>query len=121
MAKIFREIGYDKAKTTRQASRLLDNCKVDIAFTPYNIQCKSVIANINYTNIFKDIKSLLKENFPEDDDVVNKPIVIAHKRGRLKEQHHIILEFDTFINLVKKIKEYEDSIDDKKLLCKCKT
>ena len=41
-AQMFRELGFDKCKTSREASRLLDNCKVDLAFVPYNVQMKAV-------------------------------------------------------------------------------
>ena len=112
MAKTFRDIGYQHAKTTRQASRLLDDCKIDIAFTPYNIQCKSVLANINYTTIFKEMKKSLIDNFPKDDSIHDKPLIICHKRGRTSEEHHVVLKFNDFINLISKIKEYE-IINDK--------
>lgn len=106
-AKTFRDKGYIYCKTTRQASRLLDSCKVDLAFIPYNFQCKKVLASINYKDLILSIKKSLKENIPEEDLIHDYPIVIAHKRGRAPEDHLIIMESSSFIDMMGKIKEYE--------------
>ncbi len=106
-AKTFRDAGYLYCKTTRQASRLLDSCKVDLAFIPYNFQCKKVIASINYKELILSIKKALKENIPEEDLIHDYPIVIAHKRGREPEDHLIIMEASSFIDMMHKIREYE--------------
>ena len=88
-AKTFRDAGYIYCKTTRQASRLLDSCKVDLAFIPYNFQCKKVLASINYKELILSIKKSLKENIPEEDLIHDYPIVIAHKRGKTPEDQTI--------------------------------
>ena len=106
-ARTMRDIGYIYCKTSRQASRLLDSCKIDLVFLPYNIQCKNVKANINYIDLIKSIKSTLAENYPEDDPIFDNPIVIAHKRGRTPEEHLVIMEASSFIDLARKVKEYE--------------
>lgn len=106
-AKTFRDKGYIYCKTTRQASRLLDSCKIDLAFIPYNFQCKKVLASINYKDLILSIKKSLKENIPEEDLIHDYPIVIAHKRGRAPEDHLIIMESSSFIDMMGKIKEYE--------------
>ena len=113
-ARTMRDVGYIYCKTSRQASRLLDSCKVDLAFVPYNIQCKNVKANINYKEIIRSIKTSLLENFPENDPIFDNPIVIAHKRGRLPEEHLVVMEASSFIDLVRKVKEYE-TIENEKL------
>jgi len=113
-AKTMRDIGYLFCKTTRQASRLLDSCKIDLAFIPYNIQCKNVQANINYKDLILSIKTILLENYPEDDPIFDNPIIIAHKLGILPEDHLVIMEASTFIEMAKKIKEYE-IIENEKL------
>jgi hypothetical protein len=42
IARMFRdELGFKFAKTSRLASRMLDNCKVDIAGIPFLIQTKA--------------------------------------------------------------------------------
>lgn len=106
-AKTFRDAGYVFCKTTRQASRLLDSCKIDLAFIPYNFQCKKVKASINYKDLILSIKKELKENIPEEDIIHNYPIIIAHKRGRLPEDHLIIMEASSFVDMMKKIREYD--------------
>jgi len=102
-----RDIGYIYCKTSRQASRLLDSCKVDLAFIPYNIQCKNVKANINYIDLIKTIKETLADNYPEDDPIFDNPIIIAHKRGRRPEDHLVVMEASSFVDLARKVKEYE--------------
>lgn len=108
-AQIFRNMGYDKCKTTRQVSRLLDSCKVDLAFIPYNFQAKRVKAPINYTELFDSIIESLKENYPENDAQLTYPPIIAHKRGPKDE--YIIMRPEDFITLATKIKAYEDLIN----------
>jgi len=106
-ARTMRDMGYVHCKTSRQASRLLDSCKVDLAFIPYNIQCKNVKANINYIDLIKTIKETLAENYPEEDPIFDNPIIIAHKRGRKPEDHLVIMEASSFVDLARKVKEYE--------------
>lgn len=113
-SRTMRDIGYVHCKTSRQASRLLDSCKVDLAFLPFNIQCKNVKANINYINLIKSIKASLAENYPEDDPIINNPIIIAHKRGRTPEEHLVIMEASSFIDIIRKNKEYE-TIENEKI------
>ena len=107
-AKTFRDKGYVFCKTTRQASRLLDSCKIDLAFIPYNFQCKRVKASINYKELILSIKKALHENIPPEDLIHHYPIVIAHKRGRKPEDHLIIMEATSFIEMMGKQKELED-------------
>lgn len=79
-AKEMREIGFSKAKTSREASRLLDNCKVDIANIPLLIQCKSGYekARPKFDVLKKEAQDLLKENFLEKDDIHHFPYVLRH-------------------------------------------
>src|SRR5690606_32028160 len=86
VAKKFRDLGYEFAKTSRQASRLLDDSKVDIAFVPYNVQCKKGYPKgINYTLVFNEMKEGLNKNFPPTESVHNYPCVIIHDKGRKDE------------------------------------
>lgn len=107
-AKRFRELGYDKCKTSRQASRLIDSCKIDLVFIPYNVQCKNVRKNINYTELFDSIERELKNNIPANDPIHSYPLIIAHKRGRKKNEEHIIMTSVSFLELLKKIKNGEE-------------
>lgn len=101
-ARKFRELGYKYAKTSRQASRLLDDSKVDIAFVPFNVQCKKGYKKgLNYTNIFLEMKECLKNNFPSEDVVHTYPCVIIHDKDRKKEDKLVVIEEDTFWDLIK--------------------
>ena len=98
----FRDIGYTFAKTSRQASRLLDDSKVDIAFVPYLVQCKKGYKKgLNYTNILLEMKACIKKNFPPDDKVHEYPSIIIHDKDRKPEEKLVIMEESTFWELVK--------------------
>lgn len=102
IAKKFKHLGYKYAKTSRQASRLLDDSKVDIAFVPFNVQCKKGYKKgLNYTNIFLEMKECLKNNFPPEDVVHTYPCVIIHDKDRKKEDKLVVIEEDTFWDLIK--------------------
>lgn len=81
-AKIFREeLGFPFCKTSRQASRLLDDSKVDLANLPLNIQIKKgyMSARPKPDAIFKEMKDCLAKNFPPSDEVHKKPKVLIHE------------------------------------------
>lgn len=106
VARQFRDIGFTFAKTSRQASRLLDDSKVDIAFVPYNTQCKKGYKKgLNYTNIILEMKECLKKNFPPDDVVHTHPCIIIHDKDRKKEDKLVIMEEETWWNLLKQLKQ----------------
>ena len=110
LAKRFREIGFTFCKTSRQASRLLDDSKVDLAFIPYNVQVKiGYKKGLNYTTIFEEIREKLKENFPPEDKQHGYPMVIIHDKGRKQSEKLVILQEKDFFELIK-----EDSNDNKK-------
>lgn len=100
LAQIFRDLGYPKCKTTRQTSRLLDSCKVDLDFIPFNIQAKNVI-HINYKEVLNEVQNALQEHYPERLEL---PTVILHKKKTTKLA---IMEMDTFLKLVVKLKQLE--------------
>jgi hypothetical protein len=102
VAKKFRDSGYEYAKTSRQASRLLDDSKVDIAFVPYLVQCKKGYPKgLNYTNILLEIKEAIQMNFPPDEKVHEYPCVIIHDKGKKTEEKLVVMEESTFWDLIK--------------------
>lgn len=106
IASKFREIGYPFAKTSRQASRLLDDSKVDIAFVPFLVQCKKGYKKgLNYTSILLEMKEAIKANFPPDDSVHTLPGIILHDKGRKSEEKLVVMEEETFWNLITKTNE----------------
>ena len=98
-AKEFRDLGFTYCKTSRQASRLLDDCGVDLAFIPFLFQCKNVKANINYGKLITDIETKTKANFPPNSPELRYPVVVAHK----KEDELIVMRADYFVALLKKV------------------
>jgi len=104
LAKIFRALGHSYCKTSRQASKLLDDSKVDLAFIPFNVQAKSVVANINYQTIFNDMETALIANYPPTDPQRNHPKMIFHKKGRKKYDSVVVMEEGEFIELLKQVK-----------------
>lgn len=102
---IFKDIlGFKFCKTSRQASRLLDDSKVDLAFIPFNVQCKKgYTRGINYTQVFEEMEQKLKENFPPESVEIANPPIIVHDKGRKKYEKLVVIQEDDFIKLLKKI------------------
>ena len=56
IASQMRDLGWDKACTSRYASRMKDDQKVDICFVdPFNIQCKATDKCVNYREVLGEI------------------------------------------------------------------
>lgn len=109
IAKMLREeLGFKFAKTSRLASRILDNCKVDIAGVPFLIQTKAGYAKNRpkAEEIFKEIDEKLKENFPESDPVHNYPKVLIHRiNGKHKYHNLVTMPYNDFKYLLLNQKE----------------
>jgi len=93
IAKMFRdELGFKFAKTSRFASRILDNCKVDIAGIPYLVQTKSGYAKARPKpeEIFQEMEDLLKANFEPKDPVHQYPKMLIHKITDRKKYHNFV-------------------------------
>lgn len=108
LAQKFRDMGYKFCKTTRAASRVLDSCQIDLAFLPYNVQAKKVVANINYTEIFDNIEKNLKLNFPPNADEHKKPVMIFHSRGKNANQRLVIMKESEMFTLLERIANFEN-------------
>lgn len=99
----FKDLGFEYCRTSRQASRLLDNCKSDLAFLPFHVQAKSVKKNVNYKQIFDQMENLIKDSFPPESEERNKPIYIFHKKSRKKNDETVTMKKEDFMNLIKQI------------------
>jgi hypothetical protein len=106
-AQRFREAGYTYCKTSRAASRLLDDCGVDLAYVPFNVQCKNVKSSINYFGEISNMKTKLKENLPPTDAQHTYPFLVLHKRQGKGEL--AVMEADGLFNLLTRIQELESS------------
>lgn len=101
VARMFRdELGYKFAKTSRLASRLLDDCKIDISGVPFCIQTKSGYdkARPKPDEIFEEMEKLLIKNFPETDPVQKYPKILIHKLDGRKKKYNffVTLNYDDF-------------------------
>ena len=109
IVKMFKEeLDMKFAKTSRFASKLLDDCKVDIAGVPFLIQAKAGYEKNRpkAEQIFKEIEEALLTNFPKDDPVHGYPKILVHKlNGRHKYHNLVTMPYDDFKYLLKKIKE----------------
>lgn len=106
LAQCMRNLGFSKCVTARQGSRIADNAGIDLINVPMNIQAKSGYSKgLNYTQIFEDMEKGLDEYFMEEDPIRSYPSVIAHKKGRKKSEHLVIMKFDDFMELLKQLYE----------------
>lgn len=100
VVKMFRdELGFKLAKTSRLASRILDNCQIDIFGVPYLVQTKMGYAKARPKAevIFKDMEENLKKNFPVNDPVHLYPKVLIHKiDGRHKYHNLVTMPYNDF-------------------------
>lgn len=106
-AKEFRDMGFDKCRTSREGSRLLDNCGVDLMFLPFLVQIKAGKQRaLNTSNVLSEMKVKLEENFPKGSPEILMPkILIHHKdvgRGKEKTVYHqlVTLTFEDFVKLI---------------------
>ena len=79
VAKKLRELGYPNARTTREASRLLDSCKVDIFGIKVNLQLKNVKTKVKYLPLIELINEQLAKIYPSR---LSYPTVVLHKQER---------------------------------------
>lgn len=97
IVKFFKDLGYADAKTSRLGSRLLDSAKVDICDIPFNVQCKAVEANIDYSKLTDEIEGEITKLIPGR---VNLPIMIFHKKNR---NTNVVMTLDEFEKFMKQL------------------
>tara|TARA_R100000773_G_scaffold44079_2_gene43984 strand:+ start:361 stop:708 length:348 start_codon:yes stop_codon:yes gene_type:complete len=86
--KEYKDLGWNKCETSRYASRLIDDRKIDLVNTkPFAIQCKSTINNPSYHKIFKEMQA-------DIDDYK----LIYHKKKNKGE--YVIIEKNDFHELL---------------------
>ena len=102
LAKEFRDIGFERCRTTRESSKLLDSCKIDLDLPDLNVQAKNVIGGVNYLKVFALMDEHLKLKIPERLDL---PKVIFHKR---KGRELVIIEKDYFFRLLIQLNESDE-------------
>ena len=84
----FRELGWSRCETSRYASKMMDDRKIDLINTkPFAVQCKASINNPSYHKIFKDMEA-------DKDDYK----VIYHKR--MTDNEYVIIQKKDFHELL---------------------
>lgn len=99
-------------KTSRNFSKVLDDCKIDIANVPHNIQIKAgEQKGMNPNKIFFEMETLLNINFPPEESVHKKPKVLIHyklvpkgRKNRLPEDEIVYLPLSDYVSLYKSLK-----------------
>jgi len=107
LAALFRSLGFTHCRTTREESKLLDSCGIDLSNLPYNVQAKSgKQRSLNYSKELKSIKEKINNNLPDDHVVKNNPNVIIHKKyvgqGKRREEYDtlVILSLNDFVKII---------------------
>lgn len=110
LAQLFRDIGFKDIITTRQGSRELDALKIDLMNSntskegrfKYNIQAKCVKGHLLYGKVIGEL--------PKEAGFTN---VVCHRMTRkvgnrfIEEDTFAILYLDDFLELVRKLRDYE--------------
>lgn len=74
---------HPQCKSSREASRLYDNCKIDIWGIPIMIQVKSGYGtNIPHSKILDGMELLINKNFKKDSIECTSPKIIIHKKDK---------------------------------------
>jgi hypothetical protein len=71
VVKELKDLGFDRAATTRATSRIMDDAKIDINGVTYNIQCKAVKTGLNVFLVLDEMETSIPKLVPEREDYVN--------------------------------------------------
>lgn len=92
IAQEFREMGWEKACTTRYASRMRDDQKVDIFdVDPFNVQCKATNKRIDYKQVLSEM--------PKD---TNYNVILNKLTGK---GEFVIMSKEDFYEIVNSLKK----------------
>lgn len=118
-AKIFRDLGFDFCETSRFVSKKHDNAKIDLMYTPFNIQVKAGIQkNMNPGKELFLMESSINSMFPSEDEVFQKPCLLFHYKQGVKgkkreENSEIVYMSEEQFNFFKKLIPDLEYIDKK--------
>ncbi len=108
--KKFKELGFEFCQTSRYASRMHDDNKIDLVGIPYNVQIKAgAQRGMNPSKVLGDMKECVSMNFPPDAPEHNRLKVLIHRkeagRGKKRNEFHdlVTLTWDDFKELLNKI------------------
>lgn len=106
-AKIFRDLGHTKCGTTRQSSRILDDCAVDLNFIPLLVQIKAgKQQGLNVAKVLQDMKDRIAEKLPKHYPEQEMVKIVVHHRDMPKGQRVrtpydsiVSMTFDDFVTM----------------------
>ena len=90
------ETPFEKCTTTRNSSRILDNCKIDLNFIPLNVQSKvGEQKNMKPVSELKMMKDEMNARLPETEPQHHYPKIVVHKKPAKGKR----TEFDTIVTM----------------------
>ena len=110
-AKRFREMGYEFCKTTREGSRMLDACGIDLYGIPLNaqIKCGFKKQRPNAEALFKKMKEDMKKHIPPGESYHILPKILIHKsQGYTEEGELVTMTWKDFVPFLEAYKKYND-------------
>jgi len=98
-----KELGYDKAVSSRAESKNRDNLGVDICYTePFNIQCKTLSKNIDIYDVIT--------NMPSEESMINMIFYRKTKKAKVNfvtQGEYAILHLNDFLTIMKILNKYK--------------
>ena len=106
-AQIFRNLGYNFCRTSRQASRIHDDAGIDLVEIPFNVQIKvGYDRGINYKTILSYMKEKIIELFSPTHESHRQVNMVIHRKsvGKGKKRNEfddlVIMSFEDFKKLI---------------------
>jgi len=94
------KVFYPYAKTSRASSRLLDNCKIDINYVPFLIQCKNGYERNRpkWDEEYGLMKQEINKHFPKNHSIHTLPFILIHKMNR--KPITVTIPYDLFLKML---------------------
>ena len=106
-ASFFKELGYKFCKTARQASRLHDDCGIDLMYLPFLVQIKAgKQRGLKRAETLQYIEDRVKENFPPQSPEHTMPKILIERkdpgRGKRRTQYHdtVMMTIEDFVKII---------------------
>ena len=114
-AQKFRDLGFPFCRTSREGSRLLDSCGVDLCGLPFNIQIKSgyKLKRAKADAIFQKMKEDMLKSIEPLDGVHKRPKLLIQKIDGYKDENQLVTmtwqDFTMFLQAYLKLQEVQIS------------
>lgn len=113
----FRDEGFTYCRTSREASKLHDDCAIDLVFLPILAQIKAGRQrNMSPSKVLSEITERVIQNFPENSPERSMPSVLIHYkeagRGKKRTEYDelVTMTFETFLKF---LKPYNNDLQNK--------